>query len=116
MRARRAWALAIVVAALPLVGCGSLAKLDFVKRRLPPPYAVEGGVLFQFSSPSARVVQVAGYRLVRGPDWAPCGARAAGTRPQPTAEAARWATRRMGRQAWIRAVDRPRRCGPGPRA
>jgi 1,4-alpha-glucan branching enzyme len=34
--------------------------LDFVKRRLPPPHAVEGGILFQFESPSARVVQVAG--------------------------------------------------------
>lgn len=40
-----------------LPACGGL---DFVKRRLPPPHAVEGGILFQFESPSARVVQVAG--------------------------------------------------------
>ena len=60
VRLRRLAALALLALALPVSGCGSLAKLDFIKRRLPPPYVVEGGVLFQFASPSARVVQVAG--------------------------------------------------------
>ncbi|GJM43917.1 MAG: hypothetical protein DHS20C21_07590 [Gemmatimonadota bacterium] len=60
MTAQRYLVLALAAIALPLIGCGSLAKLDFVKRRLPPPYPVDGGVMFQFSSPSARVVQVAG--------------------------------------------------------
>jgi 1,4-alpha-glucan branching enzyme len=36
------------------------SHLGFVKRRLPPPHPVEGGVLFQFAAPSARVVQLAG--------------------------------------------------------
>ncbi len=51
---------ALCVLAALTTGCGSLAKLDFVKRRLPQPHEVPGGILFQFASPSARVVQVAG--------------------------------------------------------
>ena len=44
---------AIVAAA----GCGALG---FVKRRLPPPAPAEGGMIFRFEAPSARVVQLAG--------------------------------------------------------
>lgn len=42
------------------LGSVSCSKLSFVKRRLPPPQAVEGGQLFQFASPSAHVVQLCG--------------------------------------------------------
>lgn len=54
---------ALLAAAMVLLsasGCGSMGFLDFVKRRLPPPSPVPGGIKFQFASPSARVVQVAG--------------------------------------------------------
>lgn len=44
---------AIVAAA----GCGALG---FVKRRLPPPSPVAGGIGFRFEAPSAKVVQLAG--------------------------------------------------------
>jgi len=39
---------------------GGCFELNFIKRRLPPPYPVEGGVLFQFEAPSAQRVQLAG--------------------------------------------------------
>jgi hypothetical protein len=51
---------AALLAGLTAGGCGSLSRLEFVKRRLPPPSPVPGGILFQFASPSAHVVQVAG--------------------------------------------------------
>ena len=58
MRAWRPLLLAAAVAVM-LGGCSSL---DFVKRRLPPPHEVQGGILFQFEALSARVVQLAGNR------------------------------------------------------
>jgi Glycogen recognition site of AMP-activated protein kinase len=58
---RRGLALLAAAMLLPAAsGCGSMGFLDFVKRRLPPPSPVPGGIRFQFASPSARVVQVAG--------------------------------------------------------
>jgi hypothetical protein len=54
----RPWRAAAVLACLLLLpGCLSL---HFVKRRLPPPHPVAGGIQFQFEAPSARVVQLAG--------------------------------------------------------
>ena len=35
-------------------------SLNFIKKRLSPPYEVEGGVLFQYEAPSARQVNLAG--------------------------------------------------------
>ena len=52
--------LAALVALAALTLAGGCSSLDFVKRRLPPPRPVEGGVLFQFESLSARVIQLAG--------------------------------------------------------
>ncbi|MBU1698999.1 MAG: glycogen-binding domain-containing protein, partial [Candidatus Eisenbacteria bacterium] len=40
-----------------LSGC---TGLSFIKKRLPPPQITEKGVLFQFYSPSAQIVQVCG--------------------------------------------------------
>lgn len=64
-RFRRSTPRALVLLALSVLllggsGCGSMGFLDFVKRRLPPPSKVPGGIRFQFASPSARVVQLAG--------------------------------------------------------
>lgn len=47
-------------AALVIVLAAGCAKLTFIKRRLPPPHRVEGGVLFQFDALSARIVQLCG--------------------------------------------------------
>ena len=49
----------LVLAVLGLVACGC-STLNFIKRRLPPPNAVTGGMMFRFYAPSARVVQLAG--------------------------------------------------------
>ncbi len=55
-RHKRWLPLLALIVALPL-GCGGL---DFIKRRLPPPYPVENGIHFQFEAPSAHRVQLAG--------------------------------------------------------
>lgn len=59
MIARKALRVALgsMVLALAVSACSSM---DFIKRRLPPPHAVDGGIQFQFAAPSARVVQLAG--------------------------------------------------------
>lgn len=51
--------LALALAGVALAsGCGAL---NFVKRRLPPPAKMaDGGMLFRFEAPSAKVVQLAG--------------------------------------------------------
>lgn len=49
--------IALLAVLLFAAGC---VNLNFVKRRLPPPYPAEGGVLFQFEAPSAQRVQLAG--------------------------------------------------------
>ena len=41
---------------LMLTGCA----FNFIKKRLSPPYEVEGGILFQYDAPSARQVNLAG--------------------------------------------------------
>jgi hypothetical protein len=48
------------VLALTLLVFVSGCSLSFIKKRLPPPYRVENGYLFQFYSPSAHVVQLCG--------------------------------------------------------
>ena len=35
-------------------------SLTFIKKRLSPPYEVQGGILFQYDAPSARHVNLAG--------------------------------------------------------
>ena len=56
-RKKAAGAVCSLLVFLLVAGC---AGLDFIKRRLPPPYAVEEGGLFQFEAPSAHRVQLAG--------------------------------------------------------
>jgi hypothetical protein len=51
--------LVLLVGALALTSFGC-TNLKFIKKRLPPPYSVEGGYLFQFFSPSAQIVQLCG--------------------------------------------------------
>lgn len=56
---RRLWlvfSLTLFAAAISV----SCSTLTFVKRRLPPPTITAEGVLFRFSAPSAKAVQVAG--------------------------------------------------------
>ena len=38
------------------IGC----SLHFIKKRLPTPHKVQGGILFQYDAPSARLVNLAG--------------------------------------------------------
>jgi 1,4-alpha-glucan branching enzyme len=40
--------------------CSGCLFLRVIKKRLPPPHPVEGGILFQFDAPSARYVNLAG--------------------------------------------------------
>ncbi len=54
---RRVLLAALAALVLASVGCSTL---NFIKRRLPPPSTVNGGILFRFYAPSARVVQLAG--------------------------------------------------------
>jgi 1,4-alpha-glucan branching enzyme len=49
----------IAVAALIFVVAGC-SQFSFIKRRLPPPHHVPGGIVFQFDAPSARIVQLCG--------------------------------------------------------
>lgn len=52
--------LLLLLAALIVVVGANCSNLKFIKKRLPPPYPVEGAYLFQFASPSAQVVQLCG--------------------------------------------------------
>jgi hypothetical protein len=53
----RVAAVLVALAALAATGCG----LEFIKRRLPPPSrTADGGIVFRFEAPSARVVQLMG--------------------------------------------------------
>lgn len=49
--------LLLALTALLATGCGGL---DLIKKRLPPPHPVDGGVLFQYEAPAATVVTLAG--------------------------------------------------------
>lgn len=49
-------AIALLLVSALAGGC----SLAFIKNRLPPPQPVDGGVLFRYDAPSARVVQLAG--------------------------------------------------------
>jgi 1,4-alpha-glucan branching enzyme len=51
-------AIAACLAAVLAVGCSTV--LDSVRNRLPPPHEVEGGILFQYEAPAARMVTLAG--------------------------------------------------------
>ena len=46
----------LIFIALGLNGCA----FNFIKKRLLPPYKVDGGILFQYDAPSARQVNLAG--------------------------------------------------------
>jgi 1,4-alpha-glucan branching enzyme len=50
-------AIVLFVVFLPCEGC---LLFRVIRDRLPPPHAVEGGILFQFEAPSARYVNLAG--------------------------------------------------------
>jgi hypothetical protein len=50
----------VAMLALVLAGAAGCGKLNFVKRRLPPPSASADGVMFLFEAPSAKLVQLAG--------------------------------------------------------
>lgn len=49
--------LSLAASALLLAGCSGL---DLIKKRLPPPHPVVGGILFQYEAPAATVVTLAG--------------------------------------------------------
>ena len=51
--------LAVLLAAAALTG-GCSAILDSIRNRLPPPHEVEGGILFRYEAPAARMVTLAG--------------------------------------------------------
>jgi 1,4-alpha-glucan branching enzyme len=58
---RRWCALALIfVVAAALVAGGCSAILKSIRNRLPPPHEVEGGILFQYEAPAARMVTLAG--------------------------------------------------------
>ncbi len=46
----------ILIVVLLIAGC----ELNFIKKRLPPPYKTKEGVVFQYEAPSARMVTLAG--------------------------------------------------------
>jgi 1,4-alpha-glucan branching enzyme len=48
----------LVVAACVVAGCSTISKS--IRNRLPPPHEVEGGILFQYEAPAARMVTLAG--------------------------------------------------------
>jgi len=53
----------ILVALLTVLalGCSTMSTIsDSVKTRLPPPVEVEGGILFRYDSPAARMITLAG--------------------------------------------------------
>jgi 1,4-alpha-glucan branching enzyme len=52
----------VLIILVVAVGAGAGGcSLNFIKRRLPPPTReADGGVIFRFEAPSARVVQLAG--------------------------------------------------------
>lgn len=49
-----------LILTLLMLGLSGCYFLKYVKPRLPAPYRVDGGVLFQFYAPSANFVNVAG--------------------------------------------------------
>lgn len=49
---------ALVLSLVVFVACSTVSKS--VRDRLPPPHEVEGGMLFQFEAPAARMVNLAG--------------------------------------------------------
>lgn len=53
------WIIGIILLAA-LAGASGCSTLNFIEQRLPPPHPVNGGILFEFKAPSARVVQLAG--------------------------------------------------------
>jgi 1,4-alpha-glucan branching enzyme len=48
----------MVVAASMVGGCSTISKS--IRNRLPPPHEVEGGILFEYEAPAARMVTLAG--------------------------------------------------------
>jgi len=66
MRPRPTTLILALLAALVAAGPGCAYK-DLIKKRLPPPHRVEGGILFQYEAPAATVVTLAGNWP--GNDW-----------------------------------------------
>jgi 1,4-alpha-glucan branching enzyme len=54
------WLAAVLLPALALGLSSCAGSFTWIKDRLPPPQEVQGGILFRFSSPSARQVTLAG--------------------------------------------------------
>ena len=50
----------LVALAVAVTAAGCSAILDSIRNRLPPPREVEGGILFQYEAPAARMVTLAG--------------------------------------------------------
>jgi 1,4-alpha-glucan branching enzyme len=59
MRLGRAHSVMALGLAAALV-CGCATMLGSIRNRLPPPQEVEGGILFQYEAPAARMVTLAG--------------------------------------------------------
>lgn len=45
---------------LPMLVLASGCSMNIVKKRLPPPHPVDGGVLFSYEAPAATIVTLAG--------------------------------------------------------
>jgi len=45
---------------LMLILLSSCSFLNVIKKRLPPPHPVKGGIIFQYEAPSAKLVTLAG--------------------------------------------------------
>jgi 1,4-alpha-glucan branching enzyme len=58
MRKRLVVVLALAAVVMLALGCSSARRI--VRDRLPPPHEVEGGILFSYSAPAARMVTLAG--------------------------------------------------------
>ncbi len=52
------WAIGIVLTCVLAFSCSTISHS--VRDRLPPPHEVEGGILFQYEAPAARMVNLAG--------------------------------------------------------
>ncbi len=51
---------ALLLLGAALVAASGCGTLDLVKKRLPPPHPVDGGMLFQYEAPAATIVTLAG--------------------------------------------------------
>jgi 1,4-alpha-glucan branching enzyme len=54
------WVVPVAVCLVVVVAAGCSTVLNSVRNRLPAPHEVEGGILFQYEAPAARMVTLAG--------------------------------------------------------